>query len=244
MRDDVLVDLVRGELLESQHRGSLIILDAHGEASVSLGEVASPMFPRSSNKPMQAVGLVEAGLDIEPELLALAAASLFWINRNPDWDVQPLYFFGSFALGFAAGWLGSTTASSGTRIAGLAIFVLAMVALVLDWRLRIAVALVCALSLSAWLPPLTAATPSPAPTSSTSPRKTARYSAVMCRSSLAAFDFLRVSPPGRKHPRPRSPMRQASCAAIAAATMMHGSFMRSIYAIAPPPSTRSGRDGA
>ena len=75
MRDDVLVDLVRGELLESQHRGSLIILDAHGEASVSLGEVASPMFPRSSNKPMQAVGLVEAGLDIEPELLALAAAS-------------------------------------------------------------------------------------------------------------------------------------------------------------------------
>lgn len=84
-------------------------------------------------------------------VFALAAASLFWINRNPDWDVQPLYFFGSFALGFAAGWLGSTTASSGTRIAGLAIFVLAMVALVLDWRLRIAVALVCALVIVAGL---------------------------------------------------------------------------------------------
>lgn len=75
MRDGVLVELVRGELLESQHRGSLVILDAHGAPAVSLGDVASPMFPRSSNKPMQAVGMVEAGLDLDPELLALAAAS-------------------------------------------------------------------------------------------------------------------------------------------------------------------------
>lgn len=75
MRDDVLVELVRGELLESQHRGSLVLLDEHGNTAVALGEVAVPMFPRSSNKPMQAVGMLEAGLSVEPMLLALAAAS-------------------------------------------------------------------------------------------------------------------------------------------------------------------------
>lgn len=75
MRDEVLVDLVRGELLESQHRGSLVMLDVHGNTVVALGDDAAPMFPRSSNKPMQAVGMVEAGLDLEPRLLALAAAS-------------------------------------------------------------------------------------------------------------------------------------------------------------------------
>lgn len=75
MQDVVLVELVRGELLESQHRGSLVLLDADGATAMALGDVNTPMFPRSSNKPMQAVGLVEAGLDLEPELLALAAAS-------------------------------------------------------------------------------------------------------------------------------------------------------------------------
>jgi L-asparaginase II len=33
------------------------------------------VFPRSSNKPMQAVGMLEAGLDLDGELLALACAS-------------------------------------------------------------------------------------------------------------------------------------------------------------------------
>lgn len=75
MRDEVLVDVVRGEIVESQHRGSLVVLAADCSVAVSLGDVTAPMFPRSSNKPMQAVGMVEAGLDVAPELLALAAAS-------------------------------------------------------------------------------------------------------------------------------------------------------------------------
>ena len=75
MIDDVLVHIYRGSLLESQHRGTLVILDRDGSTVVALGDVTSPMFPRSSNKPMQAVGMVEAGLDIEPALLALVAAS-------------------------------------------------------------------------------------------------------------------------------------------------------------------------
>lgn len=75
MRDEVLVEIIRGELLESEHRGSLVVLHDDGTLGVELGEIESPMFPRSSNKPMQAVGMVEAGLDVEPMLLALTAAS-------------------------------------------------------------------------------------------------------------------------------------------------------------------------
>lgn len=75
MIDDVLVHVQRGSLIESQHRGTLVILDRDGQVVSAIGDVTSPMFPRSSNKPMQAVGMVEAGLDVEPALLALVAAS-------------------------------------------------------------------------------------------------------------------------------------------------------------------------
>lgn len=43
--------------------------------ALSAGDPDAPVFPRSSNKPMQAVGMLEAGLDLDGELLALACAS-------------------------------------------------------------------------------------------------------------------------------------------------------------------------
>ena len=43
--------------------------------ALSAGDPGAPVFPRSSNKPMQAVGMLEAGLDLDGELLALACAS-------------------------------------------------------------------------------------------------------------------------------------------------------------------------
>jgi L-asparaginase II len=42
---------------------------------LELGTPDEPVFPRSSNKPMQAVGMLEAGLDLDGELLALSSAS-------------------------------------------------------------------------------------------------------------------------------------------------------------------------
>ena len=39
------------------------------------GPVHEPMFPRSSNKPLQAAAMVRCGLDLDGKLLALAAAS-------------------------------------------------------------------------------------------------------------------------------------------------------------------------
>lgn len=71
-----LVEVVRSGFRECIHRGSLIVLDPDGEVLVSLGEVHTPIYPRSSNKPMQAVALLRAGfVPRDSAELAIATAS-------------------------------------------------------------------------------------------------------------------------------------------------------------------------
>jgi peptidoglycan/LPS O-acetylase OafA/YrhL len=78
-------------------------------------------------------------------VLALAIASLFWFNRDAGWDNWAIYFFGSYGLGAAAWW-----ASAPQRMRSWTGLLLTVVvaALVLDFRLRIAVALGTALLLA------------------------------------------------------------------------------------------------
>ncbi|HWU09203.1 MAG TPA: asparaginase [Streptomyces sp.] len=71
----VLAEVVRSGFTEGRHRGSLVILAADGSVELALGDPAGPVFPRSSNKPMQAAAILRAGLDLSGERLALAAAS-------------------------------------------------------------------------------------------------------------------------------------------------------------------------
>jgi len=70
----VLVEVVRSGYLESIHRGSVVIHDASGNVH-SFGNPARKTFPRSSHKPLQAVGMVRSGLDLPLNLLALVGAS-------------------------------------------------------------------------------------------------------------------------------------------------------------------------
>ncbi len=72
----MIAEVIRSGFEESRHRGSAVLLGADGhEVLFSVGEIAAPMFPRSSNKPMQAAAMRACGLDLEGELLALASAS-------------------------------------------------------------------------------------------------------------------------------------------------------------------------
>ncbi|GGX98949.1 asparaginase [Streptomyces minutiscleroticus] len=71
----VLAEVVRSGFVEGRHRGSLVLLAADGSVELALGDVDAPVFPRSSNKPMQAAAVLRAGLDLAGERLALAAAS-------------------------------------------------------------------------------------------------------------------------------------------------------------------------
>jgi L-asparaginase II len=60
---------------ESVHFGAVVGLSSAGEIAFALGDPAAAIYPRSSNKPMQAVAMVRAGLHLPPELLALVCAS-------------------------------------------------------------------------------------------------------------------------------------------------------------------------
>jgi L-asparaginase II len=71
-----VAEVVRSGFVEGLHRGSVVVLDAAGGVVAALGDVESPMFPRSANKPMQAIGMLRAGLRlVDPADLALVCAS-------------------------------------------------------------------------------------------------------------------------------------------------------------------------
>ena len=71
----VVAHVVRSGFVESVHHGSVLALDADGTRVLDVGDTTGPIFPRSSNKPIQALAMLRAGLDLDGELLALACAS-------------------------------------------------------------------------------------------------------------------------------------------------------------------------
>ena len=71
----VVAEIVRNGFVEGHHYGSVACLAADGSVEWSVGDVTSTMLPRSCNKPLQAVGMLRAGLDLDGELLSLASAS-------------------------------------------------------------------------------------------------------------------------------------------------------------------------
>jgi L-asparaginase II len=67
----IIAEVVRSGFVESVHHGSVAVLGGAGR-----GDVTSPMFPRSSNKPLQAVGMLRSGLVPREEAdLALMSGS-------------------------------------------------------------------------------------------------------------------------------------------------------------------------
>src|SRR5919107_4324118 len=70
-----LVTAIRDGLVESVHYGSPVAIAEDGSTVASAGEPLAPFYPRSSLKPLQAVAMVRAGLELPADLLALAAAS-------------------------------------------------------------------------------------------------------------------------------------------------------------------------
>jgi L-asparaginase II len=73
--DPILVEVVRSGFVESVHRGRVAVTGPDGALLSSVGAEFAPMYPRSSSKPLQAVGMLRAGLDLDGALLALVCAS-------------------------------------------------------------------------------------------------------------------------------------------------------------------------
>lgn len=72
----LLAEVVRSGYVEGTHRGSVVALRPDGSLALGVGDLERPMFPRSSNKPLQAVAMLDAGWDpASDEQLALATSS-------------------------------------------------------------------------------------------------------------------------------------------------------------------------
>ncbi|MCA1403461.1 asparaginase [Ensifer sp. IC3342] len=102
MSNPVLVEVTRGNLVESRHRGTVIAVDGDGNTVFSFGDTDAAIFPRSACKAMQALPLVESGAadaygfgakalalacashSGEPEHVALAAEMLAAAGRDVD----------------------------------------------------------------------------------------------------------------------------------------------------------------
>jgi L-asparaginase II len=75
----VLVEVTRGDRVESAHRGAIAVVDANGKRVAAWGDIDVPVYPRSAFKSLQALALVESGAAdayrLGAEELALACAS-------------------------------------------------------------------------------------------------------------------------------------------------------------------------
>lgn len=102
MSNPVLVEVTRGNQVESRHRGAIAVTDEAGRVVLSFGDIEAPVFPRSACKAMQALTLLESGAadrygfgnkeialacsshSGEPEHAALAGAMLKAAGRGEE----------------------------------------------------------------------------------------------------------------------------------------------------------------
>lgn len=75
----VLIEVTRGPIVESRHRGAVAVVDSRGQVQASWGDIKQVVYPRSAIKAFQALPLVETGAADEfgftPAEIALACAS-------------------------------------------------------------------------------------------------------------------------------------------------------------------------
>jgi len=75
----ILVEVTRGSLVESCHRGAVAIADADGRVLLGVGDIERPVYPRSAIKAFQALPLIESGaadaFRLGDKELAIACAS-------------------------------------------------------------------------------------------------------------------------------------------------------------------------
>ena len=84
----LLIEITRGDVTESAHRGAFMVANDQNELVASGGDIDHPIYPRSAVKPLQALPLIESGAADRWRLsdceLALACASHNAEPRHTD----------------------------------------------------------------------------------------------------------------------------------------------------------------
>ncbi len=79
MDNPVVVEVTRGEMVESRHRGAFAVARSDGRLTASAGDIDTPIYPRSAIKAFQALPLIETGaadrFGFTAEEIALACSS-------------------------------------------------------------------------------------------------------------------------------------------------------------------------
>lgn len=79
MDNPVLVEVTRGGMVETLHRGAIAVVDGDGGLVFALGDIDRPVFARSAVKGLQAIPLIESGAadryGLDAAEIALACAS-------------------------------------------------------------------------------------------------------------------------------------------------------------------------
>lgn len=75
----VLVEVTRGAIVESRHRGAIVVIDSNGDVITSLGDTGQITSTRSTIKPIQAIPFITSGaadhFNIDERELAVVCAS-------------------------------------------------------------------------------------------------------------------------------------------------------------------------
>ena len=79
INSEILVNVYRGDVIESTHRGSIAVVDSQGNLIKSLGDPETVVFMRSCAKPLQALPVIESGAAdkfdfTEPELACMSGS--------------------------------------------------------------------------------------------------------------------------------------------------------------------------
>lgn len=79
-----LIVVDRNGFVESRHSGSAVVVNAAGETIIALGDPITPVFPRSSLKPFQAIASMQLGVPLRGAEVALACASHVGSGEHMD----------------------------------------------------------------------------------------------------------------------------------------------------------------
>jgi L-asparaginase II len=84
----LIVEVTRGNMVESHHRGHCVVADRTGKQVRTWGDAERVIYPRSAIKPLQAMALIESGaadaFQLKPTELALATASHSSTKKHVD----------------------------------------------------------------------------------------------------------------------------------------------------------------
>lgn len=80
---EILIEVLRGNVVESIHRGDIVVVSCDGSVLHRCGDIGHPTFMRSASKPIQAIAALEYGI-VEKYGLDLAEVAILMSSHSGE----------------------------------------------------------------------------------------------------------------------------------------------------------------